>query len=212
MGFLIGLLIALLNRDKEKNQKDIDQRKRDRFAEEVNRLAQEIAEEEERLYISEILSGGKFAPFALYLRPFALEIMFRQREKQISLLHILLPHLLLTYLLVTEIVNFDLVLQTYFDPLGLTLISVGSPNALEGAGHVIVADSSWRERFRQLAERATTIIVIPGLQEGILSEIRWLRVTGLLVYAVFFKPAGYPKAEWKKMQEFYEEEEDIRAT
>lgn len=74
---------------------------------------------------------------------------------------------------------------------------------------MVATDTTWRERFRQLAERATTIVVVPGVQSGILSEIRWLRVSGLLVNAIFFKPRGYPREAWEKMKEFYENEEDI---
>lgn len=50
---------------------------------------------------------------------------------------------------------------------------------------------------------------MPGIQAGIRSEIRWLRVSGLLVNAVFFKPRGYPQADWEQMKEAYENEEDI---
>jgi len=162
-----------------------EQRRRDR-------LAQEIAEETERHILSNILSGKEIAPFALYLRPFAL-------EKQT----------LSDLVLAREISNFDHILQGHYESQGTTLIKIGTPNNKEGAGHIVTTDDSWRERFRQLAERATTIVVVPGIQPGIMSEIRWLRVSGLLVNSVFFKPIGYPKADWVKMQELYEQEEDI---
>lgn len=155
-------------------------------------LAQEIAEKTERQILSNILAGKEIAPFALYLRPFAFE-----RQK--------LSHLFVA----PEISNFDRILQDHYKSLDTVLISIGTPNYKEGAGHVVTTDDSWRERFRQLAERATTIVVVPGIQPGIMSEIRWLRVSGLLVNSVFFKPVGYPKDEWVKMQELYEQEEDI---
>jgi len=163
-----------------------EQRRRDR-------LAQEIGEEIERSSVlSDILSNKDVAPFALYLRPFALE-----------------EHTLADLLVVREISNFDYILQYHYESQGKTLIKIGTPNHKEGAGHLVTTEDSWRERFRQLAERATTIVVVPGMQPGIMSEIRWLRVSGLLVNSVFFKPVGYPKAEWVKMQELYEQEEDI---
>lgn len=169
---------------------------------ERDRLAQEIAKEAERRLIAEILSGSHIPPFSLYLRPFTLERTLREYQET------LLPHTLFT-LPFRKKMNFDYILQNYFTSLGITLISIGAPNDKEGAGHVVTPDELWRERFRQLAERAIIIVVVPGIQSGIMSEIRWLRVSGLLVNAVFFKPRGYPKAEWQKVQELYEQEEDI---
>jgi hypothetical protein len=170
----------------------IDHPKRMAEQRERDRLAQEIAEDTERRILSEILSGKDIAPFALYLRPFALE-----------------KDAFVNQLLSREMSKFDHILQSHYEPLGITLLSIGSQINKEGAGHVVTTDDQWRERFRQLAERATTIVVVPGVQPGIMSEIRWLRVSGLLVNSVFFKPTGYPKAEWRKMQEIYEQQEDI---
>jgi hypothetical protein len=142
------------------------------------------------------------SPFALYLRPFALERMIRESQEELLLQHPI-------QLLFRKKINFDFILQNYFNSLGVTVISIGTPNDREGAGHVVTTEASWRECFRQLAERATIIVVVPGIQAGIMAEIRWLIVSGLLVNAIFFKPKGYPKAEWQKMQALYEQEEDI---
>jgi hypothetical protein len=172
--------------------------------EERDRLAREIAEETERRLISDILSGSDVPPFALYLRPFALDMNIRQNQGKISLLQ---PMRFINFF--SEGLNFDYLLQNYYKSLGITLISIGSSNGFEGAGHLVTTDALWRERFRQLAERAKNIVVVPGIQPGIMAEIRWLRVSGLLVNSVFFKPIGYPKVEWQRIQELYEREEDI---
>lgn len=175
-------------------ERKADQEKRDKMAE-------ELAEETARHMISEIRSCNKTSPFVLYLRPFALEKAIRERRAGVGSFKMLF--------LDAGKINFSLLLQDYLRDSGLLLVSIGTPDNKEGAGHVITTDSLWRERFRQFAERATTIVVVPGIQSGILSEIRWLIVSGLLVNAIFFKPKGYPKADWQKMKELYEQEEDI---
>lgn len=189
-----GIVMAVVTWRSARTERKADQESRDR-------LAQQVAEEAERRLISEILFGGKTSPFVLYLRPFALEKAFREWKRETWLFKMLLFS--------AGKVNFDFLLQTYLNGLKIVLISIGAPNDKEGAGHVVGTDTTWRERFRQLAERATTIVVVPGIQAGILSEIRWLRVSGLLVNAVFFKPRGYPREAWEKMKQFYENEEDV---
>jgi len=214
IGLLIGILLKPIIRcftDSHREQSDRVRLVRESTKQDIrDRLARKLASRGEGRFISDILSGRNTSPYALYLRPFALEKKIRQRDERISLWQLLLPHNLLDHILLPQKINFDLNLQTYFDPLGITLISIGHPNNQEGAGHVITTDSSWQEHFRQLAKRATTIIVVPGFQEGILSEIRWLRESNLLVNAVFFKPVGYPKAAWEKMHKLYEKEENIK--
>jgi len=140
-------------------------------------------------------------PFVLYLRPFGLEEFFRTWGTEYDVMDNLF--------LDGVKMNFDYHVQTELSHLDLLLISIGPPNDKQGAGHMVTTDSLWRERFRQLAERARTIIVVPGIQTGITAEIRWLIVSGLLVNAVFFKPRGYPRAAWEQMQVQYENEEDI---
>jgi hypothetical protein len=196
--FFAGIVIVSIAKRHASAGLKVEQEQRDR-------LAQKLAGKIE----SEILSGTNISPFVLYLRPFALEKAIRERQGRISLWQILLPHMLLTNLLFHQKANFDLKLQTYLDRLGIMLISIGYPNNKEGAGRIITTDSTWRERFQQLAERATTIVVVPGYSEGVISEIRWLKGSGLLVNAIFFKPASYPRADWQKMKKLYEQEEDI---
>jgi hypothetical protein len=165
----------------------------------AQRLAEEAVEKAKQ-YMEGILSGKNTAPFALYLRPFVLEREFRQ-------MNAIGPRSLAIEGVRT---NFDSVLQGDLDHLDMPLIRIGGfDDHHEGAGKVTTTDSSWRETFRQLAERAETIIIIPGMQPGITTEIRWLRISGLLVKAIFFKPRGYPRAEWLRVQEFYDQEEDI---
>jgi len=198
--FIILNILALLHRlhrFAESPLKKIEQAERDR-------LAREIGEEAERCVISDILSGNDISPFALYLRPFALETIFREFPEEI-----ILPHTALTQLSLRRKVNFDFILVEYFSSLDFTLISIGAPNDKEGAGHVLTMDALWEKRFRQLAKRATTIVVVPGIQSGIMAEIRWLRWTPFLAKAIFFKPKEYPKTDWEKMQELYRRKEGI---
>jgi hypothetical protein len=198
--FIFSSIIALLHRlhrVAESPLKKMEQAERDR-------LAQKIAEETERRLISGILSGDDISPFALYLRPFALETVFREYPEEL-----ILPHTALVPLSLRRKVNFDFILLEYFNALDMTLISIGAPNDKEGAGHVLTTDALWQERFHQLAKRATTIVVVPGIQPGIMAEIRWLRWTPFLAKAIFFKPKEYPKADWEIMQETYKRKEGI---
>lgn len=190
-------LLARLHRFAERPLRKEEQAERDR-------LAREIAEEPESRFILDILSGGDISPFALYLRPFALERIFGEYQKEL-----MLPHTLLVQMLLRQKVSFDFILQNHFSSFDMTLVSIGAPTGEEGAGHVVTTDASWQETFRKLAKRARSIVVVPGIQPGIMSEIRWLRFSGLLVKTVFFKPKEYPEAEWRKVQELYEQKECI---
>lgn len=191
--FGAGILLGCIAMHYARMERKVEQEQRDR-------LAQRLATEIERR-IAEGVSGSAISPFALYLRPFTLEKEIRGWKLGTGSSE--------TFFLETGKMNFDYFLQEHLSYLDIPLISIGLPDDQEGAGHVITTDPLWRERFHQLAERAKTIIVVPGIQAGVLAEIRWLRVTGLLVNTVFFKPKGYPRADWQKMKEFYEEEEDI---
>lgn len=177
----------------------IERREEQKFR---DRSAQSLAEEAERRATG-ILSGTDTSPFVLYLRPFALEKAIREWKVGATYSK--------TFFLVEGgRENFDYLLLDQLNHLDMPLVSIGCPKNQEGAGHVVATDLSWRERFHQLAERATTVVVVPGIQAGIKAEIRWLRVAGLLVKTVFFKPAGYPKEEWKRISKFYEEEDDMQ--
>lgn len=191
---LIAILLGSIATENVRAQRKKKQEQRDKFAEWV-------ATEIERC-TGNTSSDAHIPPFVLYLRPFSLEQSIRERKGQAGFFWV-------RAFLSEGRMNFDYILQSYLDPLNIPLISIGLPNDQEGAGHLITTDNSWRVRFRVLAERATTIVVVPGIQPGIISEIRWLIVSGLLVNAVFFKPTGYLKTEWEKMKEKYENEEEI---
>ena len=189
---IICILLGQLATRYARIERKAEQERRDR-------LAYQLAAEIER-GIAKNIPSRNVPPFALYLRPFCLEEAIRRwkfwdRDN--------------TLFLETGKLNFDYILQEQFSYLDLQLVSIGLPNDQEGSGHIVTGPASWQQQFRQLAERAKTIVMVPGMQNGVLSEIRWLRVTGLLVNTVLFKPAGYPKAEWQKMKEFYEDVEDI---
>jgi hypothetical protein len=190
---VVGVVLAIKTRRAARVERREDQERRDK-------LAQQLAAETE-LAVSESIAHGSPLPFVLYLRPFCLEATFRERRKEIGWFGNLL--------LGSGKMNFDFFLQADLKDINVLLVSIGVPNEKEGAGHIVTTDASWRDRFRKLAEWAKTIVVVPGMQAGILAEIRWLRVSGLLVNSVFIKPKGYPLDEWETMREFYEDEEDV---
>jgi len=191
--FGAGILIGNVAMHFARSERKLEQEQRDR-------LAQRLAAKIERR-IAEDIPGSAVPPFALYLRPFAIEKAIRGWKLGTGTSK--------KFFLETGKMNFDYFLQEHLSYLDITLISIGLPDDQEGAGRVVTTDPLWRERFHQLAEHAKTIVVVPGTQAGILAEIRWLRVTALLVNTVFFKPNGYPRADWQKMKEFYKNEEDI---
>lgn len=163
--------------------------------------ARRIAEAAHEKALKELESGQAPPDFALYLRPFRLEHEFHKQGwgwKGIDELFLHPP---------TE--RFDHHLGMHFDAIGLPLVCIGQESVEPGAGRVASRDEEWRERFRELAYRAKTVVAVPGRQAGIVSEIRWLRVTGQLRKTVFFKPAGYGRKEWEATAEYLEDEEGI---
>ncbi len=154
-------LLYRLHRFAEQPLRRIEQAERDR-------VAQEIAAEPERRFISNVISGNNISPFALYLRPFALETIFREYREEL-----ILPHTALIQLTLRRKINFDLILVEYFHQVDLTLISIGAPNEKEGAGHVSTTDALWQDCFHKLAKRATTIVVVPEFNPA-----SWRRLDG----------------------------------
>lgn len=148
-----------------------------------------------------IVSSRKPPAFVLYLRPFLTEPMLRRWTIGTGSLR--------TFLLDSGRMNFDNLLQEHLTYLDLALVSLGAPDDHEGAGRIATSDALWREQFHQLAERAASIVVVPGLNDGIKAEIRWLRVRGLLGNTVFFKPKGYRQAEWQRAAKFFQDEDDL---
>jgi len=145
------------------------------------------------------MSNQALSHFILYLRPFALERKFRFRRS--------LPFSA-GALIEPGTASFELLLYAAVETADVPIIALGNGGVI-GARRVPAPDELWRQRFRILAERARTIIFVPGKQPGVLDELHWLRVTGLLGNTVFFKPWGYPREEWEDVCRIYEEEEDV---
>ncbi len=183
--FPIQLIPWIVNSLRSRNQRANRQFQQRQW----NVLAKQLADGE----IQNLPNG---APFALYLRPFALEKFLRQPKRFFTVFF-------------RDVVNFDFVLQEYFRGMEMLMISIGATNEEPGAGHVMTDDTVWRERFRTLATRAHTIVVVPGVQPSIRSEIRWLRDANLLSKAIFFKPGPYPSPYWQSAQEVFKTEEGI---
>jgi hypothetical protein len=68
--------------------------------------------------------------------------------------------------------KFDHLLQQHLAHLDLLMVCLGLPDHREGARRITTTDQLWRERFHHLAERARSILVVPGVNEGIKAEIR----------------------------------------
>jgi hypothetical protein len=195
LGLLIFLVIFVF---------EILRARRDRKAEQIeaDRYAEQARVENERIK-QEAIADRDGAAFALYLRPFAVDKVIRKRAQELSWL----PHVLIMQLIFPDRVNFDYELNEDFKSLlGIQLISLDAENENQGAGHFQTTDSAWVQEFRLLAVRAKTIVIVPGVSSGIMDEIRWLTMTGLLSNAVFFKPRGYPKSLWQATKEEYERE------
>ncbi len=174
-------------------ERRIEQEQRDRIAE---RLAAKIERQ-----VASLKAGSEIQPFALYLRPFALEKTIREWKIGTGSFK--------TFFLETGKVNFEHFLLEIFNSLDIVLIGIGFPDGQEGAGHVTTTDIEWSDRFRKLADRAAAIVVVPGTQPGIIEEIQWLKESGLLMKTIFFKPKWYPRIAWQKMRQFHEYKRDI---
>lgn len=192
--FLIvaGIVIGYITMHYARSERKVEQKRRDKLAE---RIATQV---EQR--IAKIPLGSKVPVFVLYLRPFALEKTIRGWKLVVGGFKM--------FFLESGKMNFDYFLQNNLDYLDIPLVSIGLPDDQEGAGR-IATDATWYKRFERLADCAKAVFVVPGIQDGIKAEIRWLRSSGLLVNVIFFKPRRYPRTAWEAIKEFYEREDGI---
>jgi hypothetical protein len=183
VGLALAKLLARVERGAEQEQR--------------NRLAEQLA--------AAVENGdgkdGEVRPFALYLRPFALESSLYgwisgTGSKEAESLE-------------SGAVTFDRFLQEHLNYLDIPLIRIGIRRKREGAGHVLTSDVEWCDRFRKLADRAAVIFVVPGMSDGILEEVHWLMGRGLLTRTVFFQPKGYPRAAWQQVKTSHKEKEGL---
>jgi hypothetical protein len=194
IGFVgAGIALGAIAMYYARAERRVEQEQRDRIAE---RLAAKVERQ-----VASLQPGGEIQSFALYLRPFVLEKAIREWKIGAGSFK--------TFFLETGKVNFEHFLLEIFSSLDVVQVSIGSPDGQEGAGRVITADTEWSDRFRKLADRASTIVVVPGVQPGIIEEIRWLRARGLLGKTAFFKPKWYPRTAWQTMKQLYEDEGGI---
>ncbi len=185
-GLTVGALAFLLGRSHRREQ----QEQRDR---EARALADQAAEQ----CFGALSQGQRVGKFVLFLRPFALDGAMYAPSSPIP--RFLLqpgfwigspPRALFEEYLAREILSTQ-----------LSLISLGQPSTLLGAGRIETVDAEWFRRFSTLAEAATSLALVPGAQPGIVSEVSYLRASGWLWKTVFFKPVGYSKAEWEEAAE-----------
>lgn len=185
-GFAVGAVALLLGRSYRRDQ----QEHRDKKA---RTLADQAAEQ----CYGALSQGQTVGKFVLFLRPFTLDgAMYAPSSP--------LPTFLLDpsfWVGSPPRALFEEYLTREIMSAQLSLISLGQPSALLGAGRIETLDEEWFRRFSTLAEAAISIALVPGSQPGIVSEVAYLRASGLLWKTIFFKPVGYSKVEWNRATE-----------
>jgi hypothetical protein len=156
----VGCVVGFVSMHFASMERRVEQEFRDRSAQ---RLAEKAELRAARMFLD-----GSDSPFVLYLRPFALEKAVRRWRGGLPTSE--------SFFLEGGWKSFDSYIQEIVANDNLSLVKIGCRSSDEGAGSVVTSDATWREVFRQLAGRATTIVVVPGMEAGIRAEIRWLRV------------------------------------
>lgn len=75
------------------------------------------------------------------------------------------------------------------------LIAIGRPGEHFGAGRTSVSDALWQERVRQLANRASLIMMVPGETEGTQWEMRTVLEPEFRSKTVWIMPRGILPAQ-----------------
>jgi hypothetical protein len=191
LGLTVGLpgtLLARRQRRKEQTDRDRD----------ATRLAETVECE-----IRSATPEAEVRPFVLYLRPFRLSSRLSERSQ------LMMPGNYQFFSNPSE-VQFDELLQICLKNSSIPVVCLGVRDEAIGSGRIPTDDAHWQERFRLLADRATGIAVVPGLQPGIVTEIQWLRVRGLFWKTVFFKPREYQREDWDEVVTFFEDTDGIK--
>lgn len=189
-GTAVGLIAIGLGRSYRRNQ----QRRRDDAA---RALADQTAER----YYEMLAQGHDVGQFVFYLRPFALdEGVYAPSFLPKS------PFTPRFFIGAPPREFFEEYLARAIGAAKLPLISLGQPSGILGAGRIETLDTDWFIRFSTLAHAATSIALIPGSQPGIVSEVQYLRVSGLFWKTIFFKPVTYSKADWRRTKDALAEE------
>jgi hypothetical protein len=170
--FVILSLIALARTKKRRNE-------------------EQKAADENAQKIEEALLGNDQQPFALYLRPFLIDKKIRVWEHRLSRI----PRFRLMQWLLRDKVNYDYRLRREFETLLRTSLLSFDAGDKPGASHLKATSSNWEEKFRRLAPRAKTIVVVPGVSPGIIKEMQWLRMADLLDITIFPKTQRIPEEE-----------------
>src|ERR1041384_4565570 len=189
--FLLSIALSIYVVIKGKNRRVAEQAENDAAAKRIEiEIDQDTSSDETTI------------PFALYLRPFALERFVRGQRKWV-------PFDADKPISTSAQIDFDYFLQEHYHGFGLHLVSLDAKGTSQGAGHVITDDVHWFNKFCRLAIHAKVIIVIPGTSLGTLEEIRWLTKSELLNKTIFLKPQGYPRDEWKRTSDYFREKEGM---
>jgi len=123
------------------------------------------------------VSRDHIPPFCLYLRPFEITNRLPTRvsdagpgEKG-------------------EAVDFESLLADSLAPQ-YTLVALGQPREIYGAGRLLTSEDAWRDEFRRLASAADFILMLPSANPGTFEEITWLAEHGLVDRCVWLMPAA----------------------
>jgi hypothetical protein len=167
---------------------------------ERNEVARRLADEATARHVEELRSGRPVPPFVLYLRPFR----FDGRLDAVPGTAIS-PPFTPSFFMGIDASGFEEYLTQALKRSSTPMIALG-PEGSSGGGRIPTADSEWRQRFMILANAASAIAFVPGEQQGVVEELRYLRREGLLWKALFFKPRGYSKEAWTKLGHLLDEE------
>jgi hypothetical protein len=90
-------------------------------------------------------------------------------------------------------------LAEIISPQGL-LLAIGDKRISYGAAKLHTGDDRWQSDFDALAERADSIIIVPGASPGTLWELsKILERPALFAKAVWAMPAGLRKTRWDEI-------------
>jgi hypothetical protein len=130
---------------------------------------------------ADVLKGVE-CDFFLYLRPFQLDLVMIENDPKTQS-----PLMFARY---TEpVMDFERLIAEAMIPIH-PVLALGRRGVNIGAARIETSDQLWFDEFTRLAKAAVGILMIPGMSEGCISELKWLKAEGWLEKVVFFQPSA----------------------